>query len=201
MFNSPAFLYCDKYFFITLFSFKALFVAPEPKIGGICHQQALDNMELAALELQRNDFAVVDVVLESKAVLEMSNALLTSTIWYDMTKGNTFAAHPDDGLVHSVFKECTQEIAMAMSASAGRPFKVDSYYALAVDLSTKGTGPLSMGENGEIVVALWINPSNPPPSVRVIYIYHRRCQYHLYLRCHRGLTSLDVNDFAGWHHE
>lgn len=142
-------------------------------------------MDLAVSELQRNDFAVADVIIENKAAMEMTKALLMSTIWYDLTKGNTFAAHPDDGLVHLVFKNFTQEVALAMSKSTSKPFKVDRYYALAVDLSSKGTGPMSVGEQGEIIVAVWINPSNPSPPVRiVIFITHLETYSYLLMHIH-----------------
>ena len=156
--------------------YAALFLSADSKVTNICHQKALENMELAVLELERNDFAVVDIILESKAAKEMTDILLTSTIWYDLTKGNAFAAHPDDGLVHSVFTKFSQEIAASMSKPSERPFRIDRYYTLAVDLSSQNTGPLSMGEEGEIIAAIWLNPSNPASLVSVHHLHH--CKYH-----------------------
>ena len=62
------------------------------------YPEALKSLQQAYLEINRNDFAVVDILLDTKIIREMSTILLTSTIWFDSTNGKVFAAHPDDGL-------------------------------------------------------------------------------------------------------
>ena len=68
------------------------------------YPEALKHLQKAYLELNRNDFAVIDILLDTKLVSEMSHILLTSTIWFDSTNGKAFAAHADDGLgIYSIF--------------------------------------------------------------------------------------------------
>jgi hypothetical protein len=48
--------------------------------------------------LDRNDFVVLDVLLQPKSLDSIRKILTTSTIWYDATNGAAFVAHFDDGL-------------------------------------------------------------------------------------------------------
>lgn len=125
----------------------------------IAHNAALKNLELAIVELKRNDFAVIDVIIDNKIARDLAAALLTSTVWFDRTNGHTFAAHPDDGLVFSFFERFSREICASMSGHV--KYRVSRFYVQAADLSSSSVGPLSVGSDKEIAVVVWLNPANP----------------------------------------
>lgn len=51
---------------------------------------------------------------------------------------------------------------LAANISPSQKFKVKKYYAIATSLAVKGSGPLSIGGDGEVVLLLWLNPNNVP---------------------------------------
>jgi len=71
----------------------------------LTHTRALQQLPKAMQELAQNDFAVLDIVIESRAARELTQSMLMSTIWFDVTNGVVFAAHPDDGLYFPEFQK------------------------------------------------------------------------------------------------
>lgn len=59
-------------------------------------------------DTEKSDFMVMDVLLQDQAMRDMSTALLTSTVWFDVTNGGSFVSHPDDGLVFESVKTLTK---------------------------------------------------------------------------------------------
>lgn len=61
---------------------------------------ALQQIKQVAEEytLDRNDYVVLDILLQAKALNDLRKTLIASSIWYDATNGAAFASHFDDGL-------------------------------------------------------------------------------------------------------
>ena len=55
--------------------------------------------------IESMDFLVVDGVLLSSVISSLVDTLLSSTFWFDISTGNTFISHSDDGLVHKSFHQ------------------------------------------------------------------------------------------------
>jgi len=143
----------------------------------LTHSKALEQLPKALNELEQNDFAVLDVVVESRVIKDLSSALLKSTVWYDNANGEVFAAHPDDGLHWSEFAGIGKDIASAVS-NADKKYKISKYFAIAADVSRTGKSPLMIGGTDEICVVLWLNPVALPadPATRSdgLQIFDRR---------------------------
>ena len=65
----------------------------------LVHAGAIQYLHSIRSELQAHDFIVVDVILKDLAMRQLTRLLLSSTVWFDVTNGASFAAHHDDGLV------------------------------------------------------------------------------------------------------
>ena len=89
---------------------RVLHIAKDPStaLSTLTHAGALQRLSDVASVLRTNDFVVLDIVLEQRASMVMSSILLSSTIWFDVTNGQAFASHSDDGLVYSVFYDLSQ---------------------------------------------------------------------------------------------
>jgi hypothetical protein len=83
----------------------------------VSHKAALDNLELAYLELKRNDFAVIDTIVDNKVYDKIVKILLTSTIYYDVTNGKVFVSYPKDGLVFKILQDFSQVFILFNSSS------------------------------------------------------------------------------------
>ncbi len=61
---------------------------------------AIQQMKQVAEErtLERNDYVVLDVLLQSQTIQELYSILITSMIWFDASNGDAFASYFDDGL-------------------------------------------------------------------------------------------------------
>lgn len=55
--------------------------------------------------IESMDFLVVDGVLLSNVISPLVEILLSSTYWFDISTGNTFISHSDDGLIHKAFHQ------------------------------------------------------------------------------------------------
>jgi hypothetical protein len=122
-------------------------------IGAIKHLQAMSN------ELLTNDFIVVDVILIEKTLEMLSKMLLSSTIWYDVTNGNSFVAHSDDGLIHQSFANLAQQVALALSVDKMK-LNVVKFYSIIMSLNENGISSLSMSNKDEITAVIWLNPTD-----------------------------------------
>ncbi len=49
------------------------------------------------------DYTIFDFILYPEILQLMSDMLLMSTIWFDVTNSRSFVSHFDDGLAHSPF--------------------------------------------------------------------------------------------------
>ena len=76
-------------------------------VANLVHLGAIKYIQSIADTLTA-DFNVVDVLLKDSALLEISKALLTSTIWFDSSNGLGFVSHHDDGLVLESIRTLTQ---------------------------------------------------------------------------------------------
>lgn len=75
----------------------------------LTHNGALKYLQSIAGDTEKSDFMVVDVLLQEPALRAISTALLSSTVWYDVTNGDTYVSHSDDGLgVFESVKTLTQ---------------------------------------------------------------------------------------------
>jgi hypothetical protein len=74
----------------------------------LVHMGAMNYLKSIASQLQSTDFIVVDMIMQVPAMQELSRLLLSSTVWFDVTNGATFATHYDDGLVFSTVTRLVQ---------------------------------------------------------------------------------------------
>ena len=74
----------------------------------LVHQGAMQYLKSLRSELHSNDFIVVDVILQTAALNELSRLLLSSTVFFDVTNGAAFASHADDGLVFKSMQSLVQ---------------------------------------------------------------------------------------------
>ena len=137
------------------------FISEEPTMtteSSLIHDAALEQMVVAHAHMAQNDYAVVDVILRPAILSLLSEAALASTIWYDVTNGNAFVAHHDDGLVHDAYARLAAELAASFSSQES--FRVVKYYAVALNLQEIHEGPLSRVEVDQLALILWINPTD-----------------------------------------
>ena len=61
---------------------------------------AIQQMKQVAEEktLDRNDYVVLDVLLQAQAIQDLYKILSTSMVWFDASNGDAFASYFDDGL-------------------------------------------------------------------------------------------------------
>lgn len=110
-------------------------------------------------QLMQNDFLVVDVIMQPTALRQLSEVLLGSTVWFDVTNGASFVSHYDEGLVFDSISSVVKQISYALSPNPSQPVRVSSYYAVAMSLSASSTAShVSMANEDEIMVVLWLNP-------------------------------------------
>lgn len=60
--------------------------------------KAVQQLELVLKNSKNADFVVFDSVLREKAIDYFLRLFQGSTIWFDLTNGEVFASHSDDGL-------------------------------------------------------------------------------------------------------
>jgi hypothetical protein len=97
-------------------------------------------------QLQQMDFVVVDTVLRPKALQRLTDYLLRSTIWFDVTNGAALVSHMDDGLVFEGLQRLGQLLATALTpknATTTKPYRVVDMYALAMNVSSSRDGPVA----------------------------------------------------------
>jgi len=83
---------------------KVIHLAKEPTdIPTFTNAGAMQQLSLVSKELLSSDYIVMDVVLEHRAAKVLSEMLLSSTVWFDVTNGRSFVSHANDGLVHDAF--------------------------------------------------------------------------------------------------
>eukprot|EP01041_Mallomonas_annulata_P001798 gene1798-3489_t len=138
---------------------KALFISNEHILSTFTHTGAMNKLRgLLQNEFKSNDFIVLDTILENKAGLMLTALLSTSTMWFDVTNGNSFAAHSDDGLIHDSFYRLSQELEVAVTDILG--MRVKRYYAVAMDINTEGTSATAVADESKgesVVMVLWVN--------------------------------------------
>ncbi len=66
---------------------------------------ALDHIGTMMKGIESMDFLVVDGILLPKVIPSLIGILLMSTIWFDLSTGNTFVTHSDDGLIYKPFHQ------------------------------------------------------------------------------------------------
>lgn len=110
-------------------------------------------------QLMQNDFLVVDVIMQSMALRQLSEVLLGSTVWFDVTNGASFVSHYDEGLVFDSIRSVVKQISYALSPDPTQSIRVSSYYAVAMSLSASSAAShVSMANEDEVLVVLWLNP-------------------------------------------
>lgn len=123
---------------------RAVRVAPDSVIPTLIPDVALQQLDTVAEQLAEHDFIVFDDILTEAALQLLSDMLLQSTIWFDLTNGMAFVAHHDDGLPQSAFRDLATLLAAALS-SPSRRFRVVKYYAVAMKVADGFEGPLAIG--------------------------------------------------------
>ena len=97
------------------------------------------------LQLEDNDFIVLDGVLKQSTVNSITNFLLKSTIWFDVTNGGALAAHFDDSPIDQSIVLLTKLLASALSTDGEPPLQVVRAFSLAMNISTTRSGPIAAG--------------------------------------------------------
>lgn len=101
--------------------------------SSLTHLGALKQLRSISSELTKNDFIVVDVILQPIALKKMNEFLMYSTVWFDCTNGFAAVSHHDDGLVDDSFAHLAQQLGWALSVD-GLQYRVVKYYAIAMTL-------------------------------------------------------------------
>lgn len=67
------------------------------------HWGAINQLKEVSMQsaLDRNDYIVLDVIMQQNALQDLHASLLNSSIWFDVTNGAAFVSHHDDGLMLS----------------------------------------------------------------------------------------------------
>lgn len=104
--------------------------------SSLTHMGALKQLRSISSELTKNDFIVVDVILQPTALKKMNEFLMLSTVWFDSTNGVAVVSHHDDGLVDDSFAHLAQQLGWALSVD-GLQYRVVKYYAIAMTLGQK----------------------------------------------------------------
>ena len=114
---------------------RAFRVQPPSNIpfSSLTHVGALKQLRSISGEWTRNDFIVVDVILQPMALEKMNAFLMLSTVWFDCTNGFASVSHHDDGLVDDSFAHLAQQLGWALSVD-GLQYRVVKYYAVAMTL-------------------------------------------------------------------
>jgi hypothetical protein len=99
--------------------------------------------------MSEHDFVVVDTLLKPPALEQISNYLLRSTIWFDVTNGAALVAHLDDGLVLQSVLDIGKHLAAAVTTSsediAANVYRVSNVYATLMNVSDSRLGPVAAG--------------------------------------------------------
>lgn len=76
----------------------------------LCFPEALMEIRRGSMQMEENDFVVIDVIAKPSNLRKIAQDLRMSTIWFDMTNGQVFASHPNDGLflpqIHQLATVC-----------------------------------------------------------------------------------------------
>ena len=75
-----------------------------------------------------------------------------------MTNGASFVSHYDEGLVFPSIRSLVKQISYALSPEPSKPIRVTSYYAIAMDMTISAASHVSMANENEVLVVLWLNP-------------------------------------------
>lgn len=66
---------------------------------------AMNHIKTMMEGIESMDFLVVDGVLLSNVLSPLVDTLLLSTFWFDISTGNTFISHSDNGLIQKSFHQ------------------------------------------------------------------------------------------------
>ncbi len=70
------------------------------------HKEAFANVyDYLLAHIDELDYIVTDSVIDDKSRHKISDLLLLSTVWFDVTNGRAFVAHSDDGLSSPIFND------------------------------------------------------------------------------------------------
>lgn len=80
---------------------RALNIAEDLHVSAdeLVHQGAMNYLHSIRREVDKHDYLVVDVILQDAAMKQLSQLMLSSTVWFDASNGAAFVSHHDDGLV------------------------------------------------------------------------------------------------------
>lgn len=138
---------------------RIFFVSREPMLGNNIPflQDAAAELLPQAITRMKAGAAVssVDGILTEPALAALSSALLLSTIYFDLTNGQAFVSHDDDGLAFNVFNKVGKELARALPGTV-----VKKSFVMAMDLRLDGKSPIMMAGEGEAMVVLWLSPTS-----------------------------------------
>lgn len=139
---------------------RIFFVSREPMLGAgmaLLQSPAVEQLATAIASLRSGtvDAITVDNVLTETVLAAASSALMLSTIYFDLTNGQTFVSHDDDGLAFGVFAKISSELSQALPGT-----KVKKCFALAMDLRQSGISPILMAGKGEALLVLWLTPTS-----------------------------------------
>jgi len=77
------------------------------------------------------DFAVLDMIMPPTVLKNFTELFRTSSIWFDVANGASFASHHDDSLYFSSVSLLSQQLAFALS-SASTTLRVVKYFAMSM---------------------------------------------------------------------
>jgi hypothetical protein len=84
---------------------RVLYLAPETTFPEYTQIGAMNHISTMMQGIDNMDFLVVDGILLANVIPALVDMALQSTIWFDVSTGNSFIAHSDDGLVQSAFHQ------------------------------------------------------------------------------------------------
>lgn len=139
---------------------RAIYISPDEtwlNPSEFIFQGALNKMKNAGQALAENDFLVLDVILQKQTLAALSDLLLRSTIWFDVSNGISFVSHCNDGLVHPSFGILAKLVAHMLSVDSNKPASVSKYFTIAMDDRINALSPVMMANANELIVVLWLN--------------------------------------------
>jgi hypothetical protein len=138
---------------------RIFFVSREPMMGNnipYLEDTAATLLPQAIVRMKSGaQLSTVDELLTEPALAALSSTLMLSTIYFDLTNGQAFVAHDDDGLAFDAFRKASEEISRALPGTS-----VKKIFAMEMDLRLGGKSPLMMAGEGEVILVLWLSPTS-----------------------------------------
>lgn len=100
---------------------RVIYLAPERTFPEYTQIGAMNHISTMMQGIDNMDFLVVDGILLTNVIPELVNMILQSTIWFDVSTGNSFIAHSDDGLVQPAFHQLGKVSRSIIHPNSHRP--------------------------------------------------------------------------------